>query len=297
MFLNRKHLLVSILLLVVAAPMARAQDAEEGSKPAELSFSLDYTLVSDYVFRGINFSEFAGEGREKPNHQMSTGIELATEYGNFGGFFWFEWFAGQGSLTPGSDNLQEVDYVVYWNYDIEQIATNLELGWIAYTFPPSGGDAHDTYEVYAKLSFDDSGVFGTQESVLNPYVYYGLDYDLGANGSWIEIGISHDFALNEVAGLEAAPVIKDLTVSPSLVLGIDHRYLDKFAVTGSGGPSTRLANLNYGLAISYDVSGALGMDPKLGSLSLDGFLNFSQALRKGLLNDEFYGGMSVSYGW
>ena len=132
MFQNRKYLLVAILLLVVAAPMARAQDAEEWSKPIELSFSLDYTLVSDYVFRGINFSEYAGEGREKPNHQMSTGIELATEeYGNFGASFWFEWFAGQGSLTPGSDNLQEVDYVVYWNYDIEQIATNLELGWIA----------------------------------------------------------------------------------------------------------------------------------------------------------------------
>lgn len=298
MFLNRKHLLVSILLLVVAAPMARAHDGEEWSKPDALSFSIDYTLVSDYVFRGINFSEYAGEGREKPNHQMSTGIELATEeYGTFGASFWFEWFAGQKSLTPGSDNLQEVDYVVYWNYDIEQIATNIELGWIAYTFPPSSGDAYDTFEVYVALSYDDSGLFGTEESVLNPYIYYGLDYDLGRNGSWIELGISHDFALNEVAGLEAAPVVKDLTISPSLVLGIDHRYLDKFAVAGTGGPSTKLANLNYGLAISYDVSGALGLDPKCGSLSLGGFLNFSQALRKGLLNDEFYGGMSVSYDW
>ena len=298
MFQYHKYLLVSILLLVVASPMARAQDAEQWSKPVELSFSLDYTLVSDYVFRGINFSEYAGEGREKPNHQMSTGIELATEeYGNFGGLFWFEWFAGQKSLTPGSDNLQEVDYVAYWNYDIERIATNIELGWIAYTFPPSGGDAHDTYEVYVALSFDDSGLFNTQESVLNPYIYYGLDYDLGSNGSWIEIGISHDFALNEIAGLEAAPVIKDLTISPSLVLGIDHRYLDKFAVTGSGGASTKLANLNYGLAISYDLSGALNLDPKLGSLAVGGFLNFSQALRRDLLNDEFYGGMSVNYGW
>ncbi len=297
MLLNRKYLLASILLLVVSAPMARAQDAEEWSKPVELSFSLDYTLVSDYVFRGINLSEYAGEGREKLNHQMSTGIELATPVGNFGGYFWFEWFAGQQKITPGSGNLQEVDYVVYWNYDIEPIAITLELGWIAYTLPPVGGDAYDTYEVYAVLSYDDSGLFSTQESVLNPYVYYGLDYDLGNNGSWIEIGISHDFALGEIAGLEAAPVIKDLTISPSLVLGIDHRYLDKFAVAGSGRVSTKLANLNYGLAISYDLSGAVGIDPKFGSLSLAGFLNFSQALRRDLLNDEFYGGMSVSYTW
>ena len=297
MFRYRKYVLVSSLLLALITPMTLAEEPPGESSAPELSFSLDYTIVSDYVFRGINFSEYAGEGREKLNHQLSTGIELATKCGTFGGYFWFEWYAAQEKLTPGSDNLQEVDYVIYWNYDIEQLATNIELGWIAYTFPPSGGDAFDTYEVYTKLSFDDSGWFGTEGAVLSPYVYYGLDYDLGENGSWIECGISHDFALGEIASLASAPVLKDLTISPSLVLGIDHRYLNKFAVAGTGGPSTKLANLNYGLAISYDLSGALGVDPMFGSVGLRGFLNYSQALRRDLLNDEFYGGFSISYGW
>jgi len=53
--------------------------------------------------------------------------------------------------------------------------------------------------------------------------------------------------------------------------------------------------------MSYDLGSALGMSPKCGSLSLTGFLNYSQAL--GIesdvpgYQDEFFGGMTVGYSW
>jgi len=263
------------------------------SKPIPLSFSVDYTLVSDYIWRGVNFSEYAGEGREKPNHQMGVGVAYETEkLGTFSAGFWFEWFAGQKSLDPASDgHLQEVDYTLSWSYDIESIGVGVEVGWIAYQFPQSGGDAETSYEWYVGLAFDDSRLFGTDEGVLNPSVTYYQDVDLAPHGQWLEFGIGHDFALADL-GCGQTPVLKDLTVSPSLVLGVDHRYFT---------PSTQLANLTYGLAFSYDLSSALAIPEPYGALSLTGFLNFSQALglKEDLdgYQDEFYGGFTLAYEW
>ncbi len=263
---------------------------QEWKKPLPVSFSLDYTLVSDYVFRGINFSEYRGEGREGPNHQLAVGVEVDLgKAGAIGATFWFECYAFQEQLTPGYDgNIQEIDYTIYYRYEVKPIDTTIEMGWIAYTFPGVGGDGHATYELYVKLSYDDSKLFGTDSPVLSPYVYYGVDYDAGKCGSWLEFGVSHDFA-----------VFEHVTVTPSAALGVDIHYLDKFDVAGNGGEtsSARLANILYGLNISYDLSGALNLPPQIGSVTISGFLNYSQAFRDELLNDEFFGGMNVGWSW
>ena len=270
-------------------------EADGWEKPIPFSFGIDYTLVSDYIFRGINFSEYAGEGREKPNHQLSVGGEVDLgEYGAVGGSVWFEWFAGQESLTPNdSSNLQEVDYSAYWAYDFEQIYTSVELGWIYYSFPRLSGDADATQEWYVSLSFDDSFLFGTEESVLNPFFTLYHDFD-DFGGYWMEAGVSHDFAMADM-GMEDVMILKDVTVTPSLTLGIDHRWVDEALASGS--PSTRLANLTYGMDVFYDLGSALEMPEQYGSIGINGFLYYSQAFRDDVLNDEFYGGVTLSYGW
>ncbi len=278
-------------------PTAQGRAEPVGSrKPIPLSFSVDYTLVTDYIFRGINFSEYSGEGREKLNHQVGAGLEFDTKrFGTLGLSTWFEWFAGQERLTPDeSCNLQEVDYSVYWRYEVEPLATTMEFGWIAYHLPFLSGDSQFTHEWYVSLSLDDSKLLGTREAVFNPSFTYYQDLD-DFEGSWIEISVSHDFALGEMKSLKATPVLKDVTVTPSVTLGIDHRWMAQ--AVGSGRDSTRLGNLLYGLEISYDLSSAMKIPDKYGSIALAGFLCFSQALRDELINDEFYGGMTLSYSW
>jgi hypothetical protein len=278
---------------------------DQWDKPIPLSFEIGYTLVSDYVFRGINFSEYPDEGQEMPNHQMDVGVELDTadlglNAGRVGVSFWFEWFAGQDQLTGDGGSLQEVDYTVYWSFDLDQIATTVELGYIAYDFPQASGDAACTHELYLLLSLDDSKLFGTERPVLNPYFYYGIDVDDGDLGSWMELGVSHDFAFGEMAGLEQTPVLKDLTFTPSFVMGIDHRYLHHFALLGdpaAEGPGTQIATLTYGGELAYDLGGALGMPERYGSVALSGFLYYNQALRDELISDEFWGGFQVAYAW
>ncbi len=269
--------------------------ALEQEKSQAISVSLDYTIVSDYIFRGANFSEYAGEGREKLNHQLGFGIELDTaelgaNLGTFGFFFWGEWYADQVSAlnTPlGTGNsLQEVDYTISWSYEIAELFTTVELGWIAYTFPQTGGDAHYTHEWYVSLGFDDSVLFGTEGSVLNPYVAYYWDVD-DVDGAWLEWGISHGFGLADL-GLGSTAVLKDITITPSLVMGVDN---------GQMGKSMRMANLQYGIDVGYDISAAIGMPEKCGSIGLNLFLYFSDAVHDAFLNDEFWGGMTLSYAW
>ncbi len=278
-------------LAAVEAPPAEAAKPE-WTKPVPLSVSVDYTLVSDYIWRGVNLSEYRGEGRERPNHQMNVGLSYDT--GNFGSInagFWFEWYAGQQQLTPGSDgHLQEVDYTLSWSYDVKQLATKVEVGWIAYQLPQLSGDVQTDYDWFVGLSFDDSKLFGTENPVLNPTVKYYYNLDQVKGGQWMEFGVSHDFALGD-CGCEV-PIIKDITLTPSLMLGVDHRYFTT---------STKLGNLLYGLAASYDLGKAIGLAEKCGALKLTGFINYSQALglREDVADygDEFYGGMNVGYAW
>lgn len=286
------------------APVPEPKEAPKWEKPFPISFGLDYTLVSDYVWRGINLSEYPGEGREKLNHQANVSFSIDTKdlcgkgsnYGEFGASVWFEWFAGQERLTPDSDsNLQEVDFTAYWRYAIEPIGTTVELGWINYHFPRLSGDADNTSELYVKVSFDDSLVFG--KPVLNPYIAYYHDID-DVQAGWLEVGVSHDFVLKDL-GCEKVCILKDLTITPSLVLGVDHRYLDKAGLGGDGGVGTRLGALLYGLTFTYDLSGALGMSEQCGSIALKGFINYSQAFHdeSEAVNDVLFGGFTVSYAW
>ena len=130
------------MALPTSVLLADMSEAPAEAKPAEascpLSFGLSYALYSDYIFRGVNFSEYDGEGREKPNHQVT--VSLAYDLGDFGsiGFdTWFEWYAAQKKINPdgGGQNLQEVDYAIWWGYGLEPIATDITLGVTFFQFP------------------------------------------------------------------------------------------------------------------------------------------------------------------
>ena len=278
--------------LVASLPSVTA----EWEKPLPISFGIDYSMVSDYVFRGFNYSEYPGEGREKLNHQLGAWVEYDTGVaGAFGFYTWFEFYGGQDNQIPGASPLLENDYILYWRYHIEQIATTVELGWCAYAYPEYKGDATTTYEIYAKLSLDDSVLFGTDAPVLNPYVSYYHDIDLLASSGWLEIGISHTFALGDCGACSDCPFLRYLSITPSVALGIDHRQLGK--VTG-GSIGTRLATITYGLDLSFDLSSALKWPAQYGALSIGGVIYYSQSMSgKSLIRDEVWGGLKMSYSW
>jgi hypothetical protein len=309
MHLRSAAVWVTVAMLSVCA----VTEARETDKPVDapwtksipIGFSIDYTVVSDYVWRGINLSEYKGEGREKLNQQLGIGISYdAGKLGTFSGSFWFEWYSGQDNAAfgGGKHHLQEVDYTLSWSYDIPETPLSVELGWIAYQFPFLKGDPQWTHEVYVSVSVDDGALLrllgcNVDGPILSPYVTYYHDLD-DVQAGWLEIGISHEFALAEL-GMDGVPILKDTTLTPSLVLGIDHNYYDKLGVGSTNGQGTRLGNLQYGIDATVDLSSVFGIPEKYGSLSLTGFLRFSQALhdQNAAVQDEFYGGVTIGYEW
>ncbi|MCU0727369.1 MAG: hypothetical protein MUE73_16545 [Planctomycetes bacterium] len=259
-------------------------DPEEWEKPIPLCIGLDYVLVSDYIFRGINYSEYSGEGRERLNHQVTAWAEVDTGCaGTVGGYLWFEFYDGLRHILEDPPNrLYEVDYALYWRHAFEPIGTTVELGFAMYDYPHISGSAGQTCEAWLKLTFDDSGLFGTEEPVLNPMLGYWRDVN-DIEGGWLELSIRHPFALAV------------FTVTQSLALGVDHEYLGK--ALGTGNRATQFGNLTVGLEVAYDLGGALGLPAWSGGVTLAGFMFRSIALEEDLLNDEFWGGLKVSWSW
>ena len=284
----------------------------EWKKPVPFGILVEYTLVSDYICRkGLNLSEYPGEGREKPNHQLLVAPSVSTkdmfgkgsDLGTFSLPMWFEWYAGQQHLTPwDSSDFQEVDFMPTWTYAIPKTPLTFSFTWDGYLLPrlkdlPGGKDSSFGQEVWFGLAFDDSAIFG--KPLFSPYVTYVLDVD-DNRGSWIDLGIKHDFKLSEM-GLKAVPVIKDLTVTPGVVFGIDHRYVDKIVGNDLG---THFSTINYGLSSTYDLNGGLNIPRKYGSFYIKGFINFKEQVHDyqvhgpyPVLRDELYGGVSFGYSW
>ena len=145
------------VLLAAAEPAAEDADGVDGAddevfdedeefeKETPLRIKLDYTLVTDYVWRGFNLTEYPGEGTERPSHQF--GIDLALDLtelagseanlGHAGARIWFQSYEGYlaqtrranaalgGSGTSG-DHLQQVDYTLYWGAEFDRAAEVVE---------------------------------------------------------------------------------------------------------------------------------------------------------------------------
>ena len=290
-----------------AATPTSAPASAETKEPAgpldALSFSINYTLVTDYVFRGLNLSEPLHEHRDKMNHQMTTdlGIDLAAIAGlepemlgafHFGTFF--EWYAAQGMLnTPDHDELlQEIDYSIGWTYNIKPIETEFAFNYIFYTYPYF--DEIDSTEVTLQLSHNDSWMWKwlfpeLESGGLNPTILYAYDWDEGNRGSWFEFSIHHEFE-----------IVKNVTIMPLLGLTIDDGYLDGTLDTQREGHNPQVAYVQYGITAAYDMSELMQIEKwGKGRVVLSGFLNYNQTTdrlrHEGLINDILWGGMTI--GW
>jgi hypothetical protein len=295
----------------VEEPKPAAEKAPGWEKPLPLSLTLEYTLVSDYVFRGINYSEYPREGRERPNHQLGTSLSLdlaplwgkpAGEYGEIGFDTWFEWFAGQKELNPTTgENIQEIDYTIWYSYKIKQIATDVKVGWLDYVYPNLVGVKNDerTNEWSFSLAHNDAWVFRSlgyqgEDGILNPTLSFYQDLHT-SGGCWADFSISHPFG-----------IIKNLTLTPSYMLHIDFGWAGPYAETSTGSDDhdTRIAGMTYGLDLTYDLTEVLRLPAWAGTLAISGFINWfdptPQYRHYGPIlgvQDELYGGTKLTWSW
>jgi hypothetical protein len=277
---------------------------------------VSYFLLSDYIYRGVNYSEYfrgrnsRGEGRERLNHQLTTALTWdAGDYGKFGFDTFFEWYEAQAKLNPfgGGQNLQEYDFIIRWTYPIKPIATDFTLAYQFYEFPNLAkllrtdalrGNNNDdrTHEWWMRFNHNDAWAWKwlwpeNETGVLNPYFFLAQDVGTLAGAVYMEFGISHPFTI---------PCVDNLTITPGWMIAADGGYFNRIRGK-SHHEYLRFAYEQLSLNITYDLTPVLCLPKWAGTLSVSGLLYFSDALgtaaSESVLNDEFYGGMSVNWAW
>lgn len=268
------------------------EDKELGwEKPLkELTLSANYYFWSDYIFRGVNMTEYAGEGREKPSNQMDVGGEYKfTKVFGLGGKFFASWAVADNAMWGNDRNIQELRYSPYVFADIEQIYSRVMIGVNFFNYPNAPSGKNDDMEWYVQVCHNDAWMWkalwpDNKKGVLNPFLFVAQNVDEAEGGMAALLGISHPFDV---------PYIKYLTWTPQLSIAADHRLIGKLVADK---PTTKMLFINYGMTLTYNIARALKLPPAVGDITVSGNLYYSEAFAE-YLHDELYGGLQVGWAW
>jgi uncharacterized protein (TIGR02001 family) len=161
--------------LAVAALAAGVSAQAQSAEASALSVTVDVTVVSDYVFRGV--------------HVANTSIQPSVEVA-YGDFYVGAW----NSNTISSTSFNETDVYAGYGFAINE-TLSLDVGVTRYLY--DGNGPFDSTEAYIGLSAD---LFG-----LSPSVYYYHDFDYEVNSYIASIGYSFPLdAINASLDLSAS---------------------------------------------------------------------------------------------
>lgn len=194
----------SILALAVLSAGVSAQAQEANA----LSVTVDVTVVSDYVFRGV--------------HLDSTAVQPSIEF-TYGDFYAGVWHSNGVSNSKFFDS--ETDLYIGYGFAINE-TFSLDVGVTQYTYAGAGAPS-DTTEFYAGISADvllSPSFYYYYDTVLETSSYIGsigyslpvdainASLDFSASFGWIQIpsafggdytygsvGVSIPYALSETA--------------------------------------------------------------------------------------------------
>ena len=239
-----------------AAPVEEAP-AMEQEKDYALSFSVDQTIATKYVWRGIVYNK-------NQVNQGAVTAGLDTDLGTFSANVWYNL-----DLHDENDEeleFTEVDYTIAWEKEFDIMT--LGAGVIHYDYPSETfGSA--TTDVYASVGLN---------IILNPSVTAYYDFD-NVNGAYISFGAGHDFeieALNTTLSLGGALGYANSGQSGNFGDDFDGGFTDA-ALTAS-----LLFDITESLSISPFVTATTLLDDARNDVNNNG-------------NDSIYAGVSLSY--
>ena len=130
-----RNILVTVVLLMAIAGIARAQDSA-------LHGSVDFTYQSKYVWRGFDVYN------DKSAMQPSLDLDL------FGSGFGIN-MMGHRANSSGFEVAERWDYTLYYQNMVcpeETYAMMYRLGWVYYNYPQGNSEDADLQEMHAIFS-------------------------------------------------------------------------------------------------------------------------------------------------
>jgi hypothetical protein len=248
-------------VILAAATTSWAIEIDEGK---DLGVTLDATFMSKYIWRGYNVTD-------DPSFQPSVDLDL------FGtGLGLNVW--GAFALTSGYEELDELDYTIYYSdtaFDDESFAIDWGVNYVYYDFPNVRSETADAHEFGASVAFPNLIPLG--ESYLVPSYYAGYMFPTsttyGPDKAWFHI-------LTVAYDLPITPLIKGQE-SQAISLFADLTYND-----GAFGSESGFSHSTVGVSSNFEI----------GDFAIVPMLNYQFSFEDTVNDDdEFYGGVSLSY--
>jgi hypothetical protein len=259
--------------------LPEAPRPEEGVNLGGANIDLKVTYLSDYIYRGVNQSDFIGDvtgrsAQSRANFQFDGKLEFNLD--KFPHPF-IGIFANVLDSDPIS-NFQEVRPYFGMEWRVRPFV--FEVGNNIYSYPDRS--ALNTGELYARIKLDDSVILRRDEPLLSPYIYAAYDYD-NYNGWYFEAGVSHEFVI-EKTGITITAV-----ANVAYVLGHG-------AFAGPTGRDTGFQHYEVGLIGRYSLNEVLNIPQRFGRWSINGYVNYTGQIADNLrAEDAVWGGAGIEW--
>jgi hypothetical protein len=255
---------------VYAPPQPPRED--EGVNQGAVNFELTFRYMTDYMYRGVDRSEFGSE--DSPNLQFDARLSF-----NLGAFP--HPFVGAFVNVYDSDPISRFQEIrPYFGATWTLRPFEFEAGNITYIFPDR--DHLDTGEAYGKITFDDSWLWASNRKIITPYVYGAYDYDK-YNGWYIEAGLTHEFAIEDW-GIT-------LTAVGNFAYVIGNEQFSK-----DGDQDTGFQHWEVGLIGRYSLNRLFNVNTRFGTWTLEGYLYYTDEMDNDLkVENQVWGGMGIGF--
>jgi hypothetical protein len=248
-------------------------DSEMGNQGGvHLDFTFRY--LTDYVYRGIDFSETGGR-EDAPNFQFDTKVEF--DFGK-APHPYLGIFANVYNSDPVS-RFQEVRPSFGANWEIRPLT--LDAGVNTYIYPER--EDLNTSEFYVSFQFDDSFWLKTERPVLSPYLYSAYDYEEYL-GWYFEAGVEHEIP------------IEDLGLTFTFFADAAYVVNQQFYTVNSGDYDSGFQHYDVGMNVRYNLNAVTQLPPRYGTWMIEGYLVYTDGIEDDLLADsQLWGGAGLRF--
>jgi len=257
---------------IYAPPQPPRED--EGLNEGGVHIDLTVRYMTDYVYRGLDFSEVGG-AEDAPNLQIDG--KISWDLGKLPHPF-IGVFVNVYDSDPIS-RFQEVRPTFGVDWPIKPLL--LSFGHNTYIYPER--DELNTSEAYARIELDDAFLWSTERPILSPYIYGAYDYDL-YNGWYLEAGLKHTFVFEDTGFTLTA--LADI----AYVIG-EQQYL----APGSN-DDVGFQHYDIGLIANYSLNTLFNFSRRYGEFSLEGYLYYTDNIESDLRADrQIWGGVGIHF--
>ena len=261
---------------------------ENGTNQGGVNIDVRANWLTDYVWRGIDRSESGGH-EDAPNLQFEG--KLSWDFGKLP-----HPFIGVFTNVYNSDPMSRFQEIrPYFGLDYTARPLLITVGHTNYIYPER--DEFNTAEVFAEIKVDDSYFFRTEQGVFNPYIYYAYDYDVN-HGSYIEMGISHDFVIEDTP----------LTITPRAAIAYVNNnkqfrtegapLTDPSFSEGTSGHDSGFQHYEAGIEATYALNQVLNISARYGKVDLKFYLMYTDGIDNDLrASTEWWSGAGIAFSY